>query len=59
MAIAESLKALGISIEDPRSVAEGLNKLILPKEHKLKLFREYVAERDLKDTEKFEELIRG
>lgn len=59
MAIAVSLKVLGINIEDARSVAEGLNKLILPREYKLKLFREYVAERDLKDTEKFEGLIHG
>ena len=58
MGIALSLKAIGISIEDPFSVAEGINKMLLTKEHKLMLFREYATERDLKDITKFEELIK-
>lgn len=57
MGIAESLKALGIIIEDPRSVAEGINRLIIPREHKLKLLREYATERKIADTKDLEALL--
>ena len=57
MGIAESLKSLGISIEDARSVAEGINRLILSREHKLKLLREYATERGIVITSQLEALI--
>lgn len=47
MAIAASLKALGINTDDARSVAEGLNRLLIPKEQKLKLLQEYAVERGI------------
>lgn len=57
MGIAESLKSLGVLIEDPRSVAEGVNRLILPREHKLKLLREFATERGIKITPELEALL--
>ncbi|MEK7514562.1 MAG: hypothetical protein AAB587_01960 [Patescibacteria group bacterium] len=59
MGIAASLKALGISIEDPRSVAEGINRLLITREQKLKLFREYAIERGIRDTKIFEDFLSG
>lgn len=57
MGIAESLKSLGILIEDPRSVAEGIGRLVIPLEHKLKLFREYATERKIIITKDLEDLL--
>ena len=47
MGIAMSLKALGINTDDAHSVAEGLNRLIVSREQKLKLLQEYAAERGI------------
>lgn len=57
MGIVESLKSLGIIVEDPRSVAEGIGRLVIPLEHKLKLFREYAAERNITITKDLEALL--
>ena len=57
MGIVQSLKALGIIVEDPRSVAEGIGDLIIPLEHKLKLLHEYAAERNIKITPELEALL--
>lgn len=57
MGIVESLKSLGIIVEDPRSVAEGINRLIIPLEHKLKLLREYATERKLTNIKDLEALL--
>lgn len=57
MAISASLKALGINTDNSRSVAEGLNRLILPREQKLKLLREYAAEQGITLTKESEDVI--
>ncbi len=57
MSIADSLKALGIDIRDAVLVTEGINRLILPREQKLKLLREYAKERNITDLKSLEEKI--
>lgn len=57
MAISDSLKVLGINIEDAHSVAVGLGRLVLPKEHKLKLLKEYLVERNIELTKNLEDLL--
>ena len=57
MGVVESLKALGIIIEDPRSVAEGIGRLIIPKDHKLKLLTTYAVERNIVITPELEKLL--
>lgn len=57
MAIVQSLKALGIPIDDPRSTAEGINKLVVPRAQKLKLLREYAVERNIVVIKEWEDLL--
>ncbi|MEK7180667.1 MAG: hypothetical protein AAB706_04275 [Patescibacteria group bacterium] len=57
MGIAVSLKALGINTDDARSVAEGLNRLIVTKEQKLKLLQEYAVERGIVISKEIEAII--
>lgn len=57
MAIVESLRALGITVEDPRSVAEGLGKLIITLAQKKSLLKEYLTERGLDPSPELEALL--
>lgn len=57
MGIAESLKALGILIEDPRSVAEGIGRLVIPLSQKRSLLLEFLQERNLTLTDDLEGLL--
>lgn len=57
MSIADSLKALGIDIRDAVLVAEGINRLILPRAQKLKLLREYAKERNIVDLKSLEDKL--
>lgn len=57
MAVAASLKALGINTDDARSVVEGLNRLFITKEQKIKLLQEYATERGITLTEEIKSVI--
>lgn len=57
MGVAASLKALGINTDDARSVAEGLNRLFITKEQKIKLLQEYAAERGITLTREILEVF--
>ena len=57
MGIIESLRALGIITEDPKAVAEGINRLIIPRLHKLRLLEEYAADMGIEDLSELKGFI--
>lgn len=59
MAIIESLKTLGIQTDDPDLVVIGLNRLVLSREQKIKLFREYAKEKQIIEVDRYLSKIEG
>ena len=47
MSILDSLKTLGIRTEDVELTMDGINRLIISREQKLKLAREYASDKGI------------